>query len=101
MNFPAKLLRCSNTGQATVWTVTNTFAYNLRSEITNAVFDAYASAYSYDTIGNRVWSVENAVTNTYSANNLNQYAGLSYDADGNLLSDGEHTFSCRVKGVVI
>lgn len=30
----------------------------------------------------------NAVTNTYSANCLNQYAGLSHDTDGNLLSDG-------------
>ncbi len=73
--------------------VTNTFGYNLRSEITNAVFGADLYVYGYDPIGNRVFYAVNAVTNIYSANNLNQYAGLSYDADGNLLSDGEHTFS--------
>ncbi|MDD4016920.1 MAG: hypothetical protein PHV28_03145 [Kiritimatiellae bacterium] len=72
--------------------VTNTFVYNIRAEVTNALFGAYASTYSYDTIGNRVWSVENAVTNTYTANNLNQYAAFTYDADGNMLADGERAY---------
>jgi RHS repeat-associated protein len=45
-----------------------------------------------------VFHAVNAVTNTYSANVLNQYTSvnattLSYDADGNLLSDGGRVYS--------
>ena len=48
-------------------------------------------------------SAQNIVTNLYTANNLNQYTSIlrnsvspcepSYDADGNLLSDGVFTFT--------
>ena len=60
-------------------------------------------AHAYDPIGNAVLAA-NAVTNSYAANALNQYASILrasgtpceilplYDADGNMTSDG--TFSC-------
>ena len=32
--------------------------------------------YAYDSIGNRLWSAANAVTNSYAANCLNQYASI-------------------------
>ena len=76
---------------------TNGFAYNPRSEVTDAAMGASTYSYSYDDIGNRAWSAENALTNTYAANSLNQYTNilcvpaplrLDYDADGNMLTNG-------------
>ena len=64
--------------------------------------DSYG--YGYDSIGNRVWSAENAATNLYAANALNQYTNVTggaavspaYDPDGNLtgctLPDGVWRF---------
>ena len=87
------------------------FGYNARSEVTNAVQGADNYAYCYDSIGNRVWSAFNAVTNTYTANCLNQYTLISnqvnqvnpvqtlptYDADGNMRWDGRmwHTWDAE------
>ena len=60
-------------------------------------------AHAYDTIGNRLWSADNLVTNTYVANSLNQYSSIlrdseslretTYDIDGNLTSDGVFSYS--------
>ena len=72
------------------------YDHNDRSELTNAVASVDASynfAYNYDDIGNRMWSVENMNETAYTANNLNQYTHLSYDLDGNLLSDGTYAFT--------
>ena len=64
--------------------------------------DSYG--YGYDSIGNRVWSAENAATNLYAANALSQYTNVTggaavspaYDPDGNLtgctLPDGVWRF---------
>lgn len=79
--------------------VTNLFAYNSRSEVANAAMGESTYSYSYDSIGNRVWLVENTVTNTYTANCLNQYSAITggisasptYDADGNLRTYGAFT----------
>lgn len=72
------------------------FSYNHRSEVSDAVVGANLFNYSYDGIGNLVWSAENALTNTYAANLLNQYTAISaparepqYDADGNLTAVGQ------------
>ena len=49
--------------------------------------------------GNRLWSVANAVTNSYTANSLNQYTAVSaganpvYDADGNMTGDGTFAYA--------
>ena len=81
----------------------DTFSYNARSELTNAVINADGYGYGYDGIGNRVWSAVNTLTNTYAANRLNQYTLISnpvnpvnpvqilptYDADGNMRWDGK------------
>jgi RHS repeat-associated protein len=76
---------------------TNLFASNGRGEVTEAVMGTGTYAYGYDDIGNRVFSVLNTVTNTYAANNLNQYTAITgaapsyptYDADGNLKRSGD------------
>ena len=50
--------------------------YNRRSELAAANIGTNCYGYAYDTIGNRLWSAENATTNTYTANNLNQYTSI-------------------------
>ncbi|MDD4018133.1 MAG: hypothetical protein PHV28_09320 [Kiritimatiellae bacterium] len=76
--------------------VTNLFTNNGRGEVTEAVMGAGTYAYGYDDIGNRVFSALDTVTNTYTANSLNQYtqvnggmsASPAYDLDGNMTFDG-------------
>ena len=73
--------------------------YNRRSELAAASVGTNLYGYAYDTIGNRLWSAANAVTNSYSANSLNQYASTGsgtnfvYDSDGNMTSDGAFSYS--------
>ena len=73
--------------------------YNRRSELAAATVGTDRYGYAYDSIGNRLWSAENAATNTYTANSLNQYTSvagstnLAYDADGNLTNDGIFSYS--------
>ncbi|HPK37431.1 MAG TPA: hypothetical protein PLH01_04055 [Kiritimatiellia bacterium] len=55
----------------------NAFLYNAPGEVTNAVLRADNYDYSYDAIGNRVWSAVNTLTNIYTANRLNQYTLIS------------------------
>jgi RHS repeat-associated protein len=77
---------------------TDTFGYNTRSEVTNATLNAIDYTYAYDDIGNHTASSANSVSTIYDANALNQYSeisvpsvpsvdNLSYDRDGNLLTN--------------
>ena len=80
---------------------TNVFAYNHRSEVTNAAMDAATYGYAYDDIGNRQTSSVNAVSSSYTANSLNQYTAITgvlacsptYDLDGNMTWDGKYVNS--------
>ena len=74
--------------------VTDSFGYNNRSELTTATVNNGSYAYEYDNIGNRKTSQEVTEEVTgYTANELNQYTSISvdgdidfqpeYDADGN------------------
>ncbi len=73
--------------------------YNNRSELAAATIGMNHYGYEYDTIGNRLWSAANAVTNSYAANCLNQYTAVSaganpvYDADGNMTGDGTFAYA--------
>ena len=73
--------------------------YNRRSELAAATVGADRYGYAYDSIGNRLWSAANAVTNSYMANSLNQYTAISakanpvYDADGNMTGDGTFAYA--------
>jgi len=78
------------------------FGYNARSEVIGAAIGTNDYGYAYDAIGNRVFSAVNAVTNTYTANCLNQYTAAGsvspvYDADGNMRWDGRmwHTWDAE------
>jgi len=75
---------------------TNAFGYNLRSEVTNTTMVENTYSDNYDPIGNRLQSTvdsgQSAVTNSYTANGLNQYTNITggvvsaptYDLDGNM-----------------
>ena len=79
--------------------------YNNRSELTVATVGTNLYGYSYDTIGNRLWSAANVATNEYAANALNQYTSVGgsapdapqttfiYDADGNMTGDGTFAYA--------
>ncbi|MDD2601015.1 MAG: hypothetical protein PHO37_17620 [Kiritimatiellae bacterium] len=74
----------------------NNFAYNERKELTTAVMSSDEYSHAYDDIGNRRTSSVNAVSSTYTANQLNQYTAITggisitptHDFDGNLTWDG-------------
>ena len=62
-----------------------------------------------DSIGNRISETTNSVTHSYTANQLNQYTQitngglktLSYDLDGNLLTDGMWTNTWNAENKMI
>lgn len=81
------------------------YLYDAAGQLTRAVFDSANTnliadqdlQYFYDAAGNRVRMIQNGVTSDYVVNALNQYVSVgginqNYDADGNLLFDGIHTF---------
>ena len=79
------------------------YGYNNRNELSFATTGTNTFAYSYDTIGNRTSAFVNSETNSYAANNLNQYTSIlrasepprepTYDADGNLTEDGKYSYA--------
>ncbi len=84
--------------------IENVFGYNLRSELTSAQMGTNSYEYAYAPIGNRIYTIENGVRTDYTASILNQYSSitsplspvpscLSYDSDGNLLTNGVFSFA--------
>ena len=89
----------------------DTFGYNARGEVVSSRGDAEnaENTYAYDYIGNLTLHESPAATNAYTANNLNQYTSiqrtsassalsagetsLTYDLDGNLVSDGVFAYA--------
>jgi RHS repeat-associated protein len=81
------------------------YSYDASGQLVGADFSSSDPAaisnqsrqYVYDAAGNRISTLVNGVATSYSSNGLNQYtavggAGYSYDADGNLLSDGVRSY---------
>ena len=79
------------------------YDYNNRNELVSATSGTNIFAYAYDTIGNRTSAFVNSETNSYVANNLNQYTSVirtsaplrepTYDADGNMTEDGKYSYA--------
>ncbi len=76
-----------------------TYAYDPSGELTQAIFASTNPSivpnqnlqYTYDLAGNRVETVTDGVSTSYTTNDLNEYtqigsSTLSYDANGNLIS---------------
>ena len=81
--------------------ISNQFAYNMRSELEDAVMGTNQYNYAYDPIGNRRMATNNAEALSYVANSLNQYSQISnqtslvtpaYDSDGNMTGYKDWTF---------
>ncbi len=80
------------TGTTGASPVDSTFAYNNRSEVVSAAIGTNSFAHVYDDIGNHLLFGDNAVTNTFTHNALNQMVERAdpsapqstfvYDADG-------------------
>ena len=79
----------------------NSFGYNMRSELVNAIMGTNTYGYEFDPIGNRIASTNNTASLSYTANELNQYLEIangqtiepSYDDDGNMTTYGDWTLA--------
>ena len=91
------------TGTTGVPPVDSTFAYNNRSEVVSAAIGTNLFTHAYDDIGNHLLFGDNAATNTYTHNNLNQITTslcppasprtIHHNADGGLSSDDVWTYA--------
>ena len=79
----------------------NSFGYNIRSEVVEAIMGAHTYGYEYDPIGNRLASTNDTAAVSYAANLLNQYTNIvsgatitpTYDDDGNMTTYGGWGFT--------
>ena len=86
----------------------DSFGYNDRSEVTNAIVSGQAEFHAYDEIGNSVWGGTTSNGYSYVSNSRNQYSEVlyasdwgcpsdpvasAYDADGNMTQFGEWTYT--------
>ena len=91
------------TGTTGVPPVEASFTYNNRSEVISAAIGTNYFTHVYDDIGNHLLFGDNAVTNTYTHNNLNQITTslcppasprtIHHNADGGLSSDGTWSYA--------
>ena len=83
--------------------VASFFAYNDRSEVLSAAIGTNLFTHAYDDIGNHLLFGDNAATNTFTHNQLNQIVGraapsappisFSYTPDGGLASNGTWSYA--------
>ena len=81
----------------------DTFGYNGRNEVSEATIAGNTETHEYDSIGNATLASFNFITNTYTANNVNQYTSIlcdvaslrepTYDLDGNMTFDSILTYA--------
>ena len=91
------------TGTKGISPVDSTFAYNNRSEVVSAAIGTNLFTHAYDDIGNHLLFGDNATTNTYTHNSLNQIATscrapasprtIHHNADGGMSSDGTWSYA--------
>ena len=89
---------------------TRNYGFDDIYQLTSAKYErGQAFTWEYDAAGNRLSSVEALAptpSRSYVPNNLNQYASVngvrySYDADGNLISDGGRSLGWDVRNRLI
>ena len=88
----------------------DTFAYNSRGEVTNAVVAGVVEAHAYDDAGNLAVSTRDGVSSRWTANDLNQYAAIAtggateypgYTANGEVSYLGECVFAYDAKSRLV
>ena len=91
---------------------TNSYAYDARGQVTGVVVPESESAYSYDSIGNRISSSDAFGLRAYAANAVNAYVSVSnaasasavepeWDEDGNLVSFGAAALGWDARGRLV
>ena len=106
--------RIDTRGTGTPACITNDFGYNTRSEVVSSDMGTERYNYAYDLIGNRLEFNHEGAQGTqsvaYVANQLNQYTQItnngsqvtmSYDADGNVRSDGTSTYTWNAENRLV
>jgi len=91
------------TGTTGVSSVDSIFSYNNRSEVVSAAIGTNLFTHVYDDIGNHLLFGDNAVTYTFTHNQVNQMVGraapsapptsFTYTLDGGLSSDGTWSYA--------
>ena len=91
------------TGTTGVSSVDSIFSYNNRSDVVSAAIGTNLFTHAYDDIGNHLLFGDNAVTYTFTHNQVNQMVGraapsapptsFTYTLDGGLASDGTWTYA--------
>nr|MCR4665169.1 RHS domain-containing protein [Paludibacteraceae bacterium] len=79
---------------------TENYTYDAIGQILSQTRGSSKTEWQYDLLGNRVKELKNGVATNYTANNINAYTAVSgainvtptYDGNGNLLTDGSHTY---------
>jgi RHS repeat-associated protein len=83
---------------------TTSYSYDILGRLTGLTLPGGRTiAYEYDAAGNRTTVSDTGVVTSYSTNALNQYTSvgsdnLSYDQNGNLISDGSTTYTYDAEG---
>ena len=96
------------TGTTGILPVDATFAYNNRSEVVSAAIGTNLFTHAYDDIGNHLLFGDNATTNTFTHNQVNQMVEcgvldapptttFTYTPDGGLASDGTWSYAYGVE----
>ena len=100
------------TGTTGILPVASTFAYNDRSEVLSASIGTNLFTHAYDDIGNHLFFGDNATTNTFTHNQVNQMVGrgvldapptttFTYTPDGGLASDGTWSYAYGVEDQLV
>ena len=88
----------SMTQQMPAQTMMTLYAYDPLDRLVEVKGKKLLQTYAYDPVGNRTSQTHNGVLSSYTSNSLNQYTQvgpnpLTYDARGNLTSDGSLTMT--------
>ena len=78
-----------------------TYAYDAIGQLISFARGGNTTTFEFDQLGNRIRTLQNGIQTDYATNNVNAYVSVSgllsftpqYDANGNLLTDGTHTYS--------
>ena len=100
------------TGTTGFLPVASTFAYNDRSEVLSATIGTNLFTHAYDDIGNHLLFGDNAITNAFTHNQVNQMVGRGvldapptttfiYTPDGGLSSDGTWSYAYGVEDQLV
>ena len=77
-----------------------TYAYDAIGQLISFARGGNTTTFEFDQLGNRIRTLQNGIQTNYTTDNVNAYLSITgllsftpqYDANGNLLTDGTHTY---------